>query len=158
MSQTEHRSLWGKEAVQNSFSLADQPAEAIAETFDSREDLLEHYRYAVDFMEIDGVGKQTAASIRSWVEENRPEVAQERKVNDEGICTEFTTDHGLDLEDSDDDTFRFAFTCPRCESKNPLKGDPDMFAGRPFDCENCRWVSLLDPELLGEFREEHYDQ
>ncbi|WP_135666614.1 hypothetical protein [Halorhabdus rudnickae] len=157
MSQTEHRSQWGKGAVKSTFDLADQPAKAIADAFDSREDLLEHYRHAVDFMDIDGVGKQTASAIRSWVEENRPEVARERKVNDEGVCTEFTTGHGLDLSDPDDGTFRFAFVCPRCASKNALKGDPDEFAGRTLDCQECRWVSLLDPEFIAEFREEHYD-
>ncbi len=61
----------------------------------------------------------SAESIRH---SNIPHYGTEEQKNDSSIATRYTTDHGL--EDADDDV-NFAFVCPQCDNKNPLRGDPD---------------------------------
>ncbi|ELY85338.1 hypothetical protein [Natrinema gari] len=55
------------------------------------------------------------------------------------------------LEDADDDV-NFAFVCPQCDNKNPLRGDPEGFANKPFACLECEYSSLLPSEAILEFK------
>lgn len=105
----------------------------------------------------DGVGSQTATRLSNWFAEQYPERDRERRENAERFCMTYTTDHGLDDETLDAEKFYWAFVCPRCKNVQPLVGDPNGFAGRPFRCESCMWVPLLDAEAVREFRDEHYD-
>ena len=72
---------------------------------------------------------------------------------DPAYCTEFTTDHGLDDDQMQDDEFYFGFVCSGedCGEVNSLKGDPLAFRDKPFKCEHCGWVSLLVGESLEAF-------
>jgi len=106
----------------------------------------------------DGVGSQTAQRLSNWFGKQYPDRDRERRENAERFCMTYTTDHGLDADSLDAETFYWAFVCPRCGEKNPCHGDPGGFAGRPYACEKCRWVPLLDAEAVREFRDEHYDE
>lgn len=69
---------------------------------------------------------------------------------DEGYCTEYRERQDL-MAEVDDDDFRFAFVCPRCDHENPLRGDPLAFKSKPFRCVDCNWVSLLVGDAIEEF-------
>ncbi len=73
---------------------------------------------------------------------------------DEQYCTNFTTEHGLDL--TTDDAFYFAFVCSGCEHPNPLKGNPHEFRDKPLRCVRCTRVSVLVGSALEQFAEEVY--
>lgn len=146
------------EAWTETVGITGRPADALRDVYDSLEELLEDYRAAADIGDHPGVGDRTTPKIHSYVEDEHPDVRRERDENDEGVCTEFTTNHDLDAEDLDPEAFYWAFVCPRCEHPNPLKGDPDDFRNRPFACTTCRWVSLLEGDRVAEFRAEHYPE
>lgn len=120
--------------------------------YESIDDLIAAYRDAEKISDVDQVGSVTMNQIREFIHDRDPDAERARKENDEGVCTAFTTDHGLD--DTEDDGFYFAFICPKCETRNPLTGSPDGFKNRPYACESCRWVSLLDADALDRFAED----
>jgi len=80
-----------------------------------------------------------------------PHFGTEEQMNDTSIATRFTTDHGID--DPDDDAFYFAFICPQCDEKNPMKGQPASFGNKPFACSECGYLSLLPAEAIVEFED-----
>lgn len=139
------------------FDIGSRQASALREEFDSLDSLLESFREAEDLTEIDGVGTRTARSVTEYIQSEHPDLVDERHEKDQGICTEFTVDHGLVEDELAGDAFYWAFICPRCETTNPLKGDPNGFKNRPFKCESCRWVSLLHGADVDAFRAEHYE-
>lgn len=132
--------------------ISGRAASTLEDAYDSEEDLIEAYRQADDIIDVPQIGQQRMQDIREHILAVDPDAKRARKENDEAICTEFTQDHGI--EDPDPDTFYFAFICPRCGAKNPCHGDPEGFGGRPFRCEDCNWVSLLDGESIAAFAEE----
>lgn len=140
------------------FGLTSRTASALADGYDSLDDLLDAYRAGDDLTDLDGVGRRTSFKVTTHIEEEHPEAVRTRLENDEGVCLTFTTDHGLDEADLESDTFYWAFVCPRCEATNPMQGDPDGFKGRPYACETCQWVALLEAEALGAFRGEHFQE
>lgn len=131
-----------------------QPAKALADYFDSEEAVVEFLTEDKSLTDISGVGEASASQLWNWYQAEYPEKDLERREQSEAYCTEYTIDHGLDQEQLDPEhDIHWAWLCPRCGSKNPMKGDPDGFKGRPFACVNCRWVPLLDGEALAEFRD-----
>lgn len=134
--------------------VAGRPGSALTDAYETVEDLLTAYEKGAGITEIRGVGRRTSRKVTDWIEDEHPDIARRRYENGEGYCIEFTTDHGLPEERIEEDTFYFAFVCPRCEETNPLKGDPTGFKNRPFRCERCQWVSLLVGEFLEEFAAE----
>jgi predicted RNA-binding Zn-ribbon protein involved in translation (DUF1610 family) len=139
------------------YGVTSRPASALADEYESLEALLEAYRTGADITDVSGVGRKSASKLRRHIESEYPDVVKERREQDEGICTEFTTDHGLDEEHLEEDTFYWGFVCPRCGDTTPLQGDPSGFGDRPYACGNCRWVSLLLGDAVAAFRDEHYD-
>lgn len=134
--------------------ITSRAATNIAKEYDSAEDLIEAYREAEDITEISFVGSATMDDLREFIHERDPEAEQVRKKNDESICTEFTTDHGLDEDLVESGEHYFAFICPRCGEKNPLHGTPDGFGDRPYACVSCQWVSLLDGDAMDDWMED----
>jgi predicted RNA-binding Zn-ribbon protein involved in translation (DUF1610 family) len=126
------------------------------ERYEDEDALVDAFRSGVDFTDHDGIGKTTSTRLHAYLEDEYPDAHRTRIENNEGICTTFTTDHGL--EDPPEDAFVWAYVCPRCGSTNPLKGDPSGFGGRPFACDDCRWVSLLYGEDVQAFRDEYYSE
>lgn len=120
--------------------------------YGSVDDLAEAFRQGADFTDVPGVGRRTRDKIHRYITEHYPEAEKERRENDEGICTEFTTDHGI--EDPEEDVFYWSWFCPRCGGKNPMKGDVSGFRNRPYRCTSCSWVALLPKEELDEFADE----
>jgi hypothetical protein len=77
-------------------------------------------------------------------------------IDTEGVgerCETFTTDHGLTTAPAD--AVAFAFICPKCETSNPLKGDPVAFRNRFFRCMGCTHVIRLDATALDQFLAEN---
>lgn len=124
-------------------------ADSLDDEYDSVDELMDAYRQATNLTDFAHIGQETARDLREFIHDRDPDAERARNENDEGVCTEFTTDHGLDKPDSD--VFCFAFICPRCDAKNPLKGDPSNFKNKPFHCEDCSWVSLLEANALNKF-------
>lgn len=142
-----------------SMGVTNQPAQKLADEFDSEDGLIEYLTDGHSLTDISGVGEKSANLVREWYKREYPEKERERKENDEAYCTEYTTDHGLSDDELEEiDVVVWAWLCPRCSEKNPMKGDPDEFGNRPFECVNCSWVPLLDRESLMEFADENLDQ
>lgn len=78
--------------------------------------------------------------------------SQQINRDDEGICTEFTTEHGVS-DKAHPEKFYFAFICPECGGTNPLMGDPRDFKNLPYRCMDCNWVSLLLDDAIDKFVE-----
>lgn len=142
-----------KTLLTDDLNVASRPAAALADHFETEADLVDAFRADPDFDEISGVGRRTSQKLWDYLKSEYPEVNRERIEQSESYCTEYTTDHGLPEGSTEDDVTYFAFICPRCSNTNPLKGDPEGFEDRPFACETCRWVPLLDKESLREFAE-----
>lgn len=119
--------------------------------YDSFDDLLNGFRNADDISDIDYIGSKTMGDLRKYITDHDPDAERARKENDTSICTEFTED----VETDGDATF--AFVCPKCGEKNPLKGEPTGFKNKPFACIKCNWVSLLDADALKTFDDEKED-
>jgi hypothetical protein len=130
---------------------------AVIEAWPTEQAFIDAMADDVTLSDATGVGSQTASRLSDWFAEEYPERDRERREQSERFCTTYTTDHGLDADSLDAETFYWAFVCPRCETKNPCHGDPDGFAGQAYACGKCRWVPLLDAEAVREFRDEHYD-
>lgn len=124
----------------------------LEDEYESVDDLITAYREAEDITDVSYVGSATMRDLREFIHNRDPEAERVRNENDEAVCTEYTTDHGLD--DTEEGTFYFAFVCPRCGSKNPLRGEPRGFKNKPFGCTSCNWVSLLEASALERFAEE----
>jgi len=148
MSQTAENSGEGSGWTDN-LSISSRAAANLEEEYGSADELITAFRAAEDISDVPQVGSVTMRKLRDFIAERDPEANHVRHENDEAICTEFTTDHGL--EDTEDDVFYFAFICPRCDAKNPLKGDPRGFKNRPFGCTTCRWVSALESDAIERF-------
>jgi len=75
---------------------------------------------------------------------------------DNSVCTTFgVVERSVEKEDKD--RFVWTFECTRCGHDQRCVGDPREFAGRPYSCEGCRWVSLLEQDALEAFAEKHAD-
>lgn len=132
--------------------IGSRAASNLADEYGNEDELVEAYRQAEDITEVSYVGTATMRELRELIHDRDPEAERVRYENDDDICTEFTTDHGI--EGPEEDAFYFAFVCPRCGSKNPLQGDPSGFKNKPFACTSCRWVPLLEAGALERFVEE----
>lgn len=132
-----------------------QPAKALADHFDSEEEVVNFLVEDKSLNDISGVGERSANHVWDWFKTEYPEKDRERRERSEAYCMEYTADYGLDDDQLDPEYDIFwAWICPRCGSKNPMKGDPEGFRNRPFACTSCQWVPLLDGDALGEFRDE----
>lgn len=60
------------------------------------------------------------------------------------------------VNEEGEELFVWSFECTRCGHMTPCKGDPREFAGRPYSCIECGWVSLLEQDTLNQFAEDHY--
>lgn len=125
-------------------------ATALENEFDSTDEIVEFLVADNKLSDISGVGRKTASRLWSWFKEEYPDRNRERIEASEAYCTEYINQN---QDDSESDKFRFAFVCPRCNSENPLRGDPMDFANRPYDCTTCRWVPLLDKTAIETFVE-----
>lgn len=143
------------DAALSKAGVATRPATALTDHFDTTADLLQSYLDGESVSDLSGVGSTTATRVSSWIEREYPDVVRARYERGEQYATEFTTDHGIPEDQQEDGEFYWAFICPRCEERNPLVGDPHGFAGRPYACEHCHWVSLLVTEFVDEFAEDH---
>ena len=126
-------------------------ASNLRDEYEGVDELIAAYREAEDITEVPQVGSATMRDLKEFMHERDPEAERANKENDEAICTEFTTDHGLD--DTDTKSSCFAFLCPRCGAKNALEGEPSEFKNKPFGCTGCGWVSLLEADALERFVE-----
>jgi len=133
-----------------------QEAEALASEFSTEEEIVEYLVADNTLTDIPGVGNRTSDRIWSWFKENFTEKNQERMERSEAYCMEYQVDtppeEATDLEKG---KFYFSFICPRCDTENPMKGDPQEFANRPYCCINCRWVPLLEGGAIERFLEEN---
>lgn len=136
------------------FNLQTREASALAARFDDTDEIVSYLEDGGNLTDVDGVGQQTSYSVSTWFEREHPDALRRRYEQDEGICTEYTTDHGLADDEVGDDEFVWAFCCPRCGQKNRCKGDPANYRNRCHACVTCRWVSLLESNAIDEFREE----
>jgi hypothetical protein len=146
MSTSETPTNWTEE-----LPVSGRAASNLEDEYGSVEELITAYREAEDITDISYVGSATMRDLREIIHERDPDAERARKENDEAICTEYTT---WAPDEPEDGVFYFAFICPRCEGENPLKGDPDKFRGRPFRCEECGWVPLLEGDSLNRFSQE----
>lgn len=146
-----------KTLLTDDLDVATRPAAALADHFETESDLVDAFREDADFDDISGVGRRTSRKMWDYLESEYPDVNRERIEQSESYCTEYTTDHELPDETLEDGVTYFAFVCPRCSNTNPLKGDPEDFENRPFACETCRWVSLLEGESLRGFMEDELE-
>lgn len=142
-----------RSTLEDDIGLRDREATAVVAVWPTEEAFLDAYLADETFTDHAGIGRRTSDRLYRYISESHPDTEREKIESAEKYCTEFTTDHGLDGES---DAFRFAFICPRDETVNPLHGDPAEFKNRPFRCEGCGWVPLLDGVSLAELREEHY--
>lgn len=135
----------------DSLPVGGRAASNLEDEYSSVDGLITAYREAEDITDVSYVGSSTMRDLKEFIHDRDPEAERVRNENDEAVCTEYTTDHGL--EDTEEDTFYFAFICPRCDSKNPLEGEPGGFKNKPFGCTSCGWVSLLEASALERFAE-----
>ncbi|WP_135822989.1 helix-hairpin-helix domain-containing protein [Halostella litorea] len=145
------------DTLTDTLGLRDREASAVEVAYPSVDSLVDALREGADLSTVDGVGDQTRTRLMQWFQDEHHDAYRERLQNDEGICLTFTTDHGLDESALDDGKFYWAFVCPRCEATNPLVGNPAKFKNRPYKCETCAWVPLLEGEAIDAFRAEHYE-
>jgi hypothetical protein len=125
-------------------------ADALEDAFESTDEIVDYLTDGGSVSDYDGIGSTTSRRVMDWFEQAYPIAHRERRENDEGICTEYYDGDGR----ADDGSYLWGFVCPRCESENPLKGDPAGFRGRPYACMTCNWVSLLEGESIDEFVDE----
>lgn len=130
-------------------------ASNLAEEYERMDYLLVDYRAAADLTDIPYVGKERMKQLHEFINDIDPDARHIRKENDMGICVSFTDDPDLDLELAEEDA-DFGFVCPRCGEENALKGEPSAFKNKPFRCESCAWVSLLDGPALDEFEKQQF--
>lgn len=146
-----------QETLVDTIGINPPQASAVETTWPSQDALVKAMTNDASLTDASGVGSRTATRLWDWFGETYPERYRQRREESNDYCMAYTTDHGLDADSLDPEKFYWAFICPRCGETNPLVGDPDGFAGRPFRCESCLWVPLLDAEAVREFRDEHYD-
>jgi len=144
--------------LRDDLGLRDRETTAVLDAWPDEDAIVTYLVNGGDLTEKPGVGNQTSSRLWRWFENTHPEKDQERRDRDEAYCRTFTTEHGIDADTLEEDTFYFAFICPRCDATNPLVGDPAGFGNRPYRCENCNWVPLLDGDAIDSFRDEHYDE
>ncbi|GGO03724.1 hypothetical protein [Haloarcula pellucida] len=140
------------QTLEDDVGLKSREANAVADAFPTEGDLLSDYVDGITFTDAEGIGHTTADRLHRWLDDTHPDAVADKRERDEAYCTTF-----VDL-DNDAGAFIFAFICPRCDSENPLRGDPGDFSNRPFRCETCNWVPCLDGDSLTEFRDEHYEE
>jgi NAD-dependent DNA ligase len=157
MSESESQTAQAQQFFED-IGVGSRPAKKLAQEFDTEDELVEFIVDGGELDEFSGVGEQSAFEVRTWFSAEYPEKEREMKERDEAYCTEYTLDHGLNEDQvADADGPVWAWICSRCDHNNPMEGDPDGFADRPYACVNCRWVPLLDSEALGEFAEEELE-
>lgn len=69
--------------------------------------------------------------------------------SDHNRWTDFETEQRSCGSLSVDDNPVWGAYCPQpeCGELNLFEGDPAKFAKRPYRCENCNWVSLMDESV-----------
>lgn len=127
------------------------PAGVLRGEFGSEDELVKFLEAGNSPSEIDGVGRKTADALMFWFEENHPDAHRRRRETDGSIYTEFETEEGSCGSLSADGKPVWGAYCPQgeCGHLNLFEGSPDGFAGRPYRCIKCNWVSLMDAEVRG---------
>jgi len=126
-----------------------RPADRLHEEFETESELIEFLKDGSKVSEFSGIGSTTSNRVFDWFETEYSEANRERIENDEAYCTEY---YDQDERNADGE-YLWGFICPRCESENPLKGNPEDFRNRPFGCTTCNWVSCLHADAVERFIE-----
>jgi len=137
-----------EQKVSSLVNVRQKQANAIDNSWHSEKELVEEYKAGQTLTDYAGIGPSTANKIEAYIHRNYSDAKKERRRNSEGIATEF----GTDGEQTDQGELIWWFICPRCGAKNPCKGDPQGFAGRPYGCASCGWVAALEGSEMDEIR------
>lgn len=123
-----------------------KPIDVLEEKFESVEAVVAYLENGNSLSDLPGIGDTTSSKVMWWFEDNHPEAHRRRKENDESIWTDFETKEGSCGSESVDGNPVWGAYCPQedCGQLNFFEGDPDGFAGRPYACQSCNWVSLMD--------------
>lgn len=147
-------SAWSVETISNQFNLLSQQAEAVANAWDSEQELVSEYKQGKSLSDYAGIGHQTVTALEVFIDQHYPDADAVRRENSKGIATEF----GTDGDTTDDGALIWWYVCPRCGEKQLCEGDPTEFAGRPYRCHACNWVAALAGEDMDNIKVMHADQ
>lgn len=122
------------------------PVGVLEDRFDSSQELLNFISTGNLPSEVEGVGKKTSRKLMWWVEDEHEDVLHDYREADESVFTEFETEKDACGSTSAEGEPVWGAYCPQeeCGHLNLFEGDPDGFAGRPYSCQNCNWVSLMN--------------
>lgn len=116
------------EQFKETFGIRKQEAQALANEFNSLDEIVDFLEDVGNLSDLEGIGQTTSSRVFNWFKHNHEESLRRHK-QDTGIATEFLTANELKYEPNDDEEFVWGYICPRCDSENPMIGDPAEFYG-----------------------------